>query len=538
MKKIILFFIIFCYSFITNANEVLSTRFAVQSDKTRIVFDLKEKPNYRIDVSYPYQVIVDFDDIDLSAKLPIIPKQNYGQIIDTIKVQKESNKIRYVFNLKYNVRPFYADLKPSGNYKYYRLYLDFINNKIEGDLNKKKLPEHLLLKKEEKVESNPQKQNTINIKKDEPDGVKVLTPAEAEAQKLAIQKANQEKMRQLELEKKKQSNKNSQTADNKIDKKNNTASNSQLNKPNSNTINTQSTNQNLNNANNNKNNNIEKDKNQNIKEQKTIAEKKEILPKNDKKQNCKKTKKIVIAIDAGHGGKDPGAIGPNGVKEKTITMGIARHLSALINKNSKMKGILTRGGDYFVELDNRSEIARKNNADILISIHADAAENEQAKGASVLVLNNDRAGRENKKMLNSKNKHDNLLGGASEVLEETAKNGENDNYMQNMIIDLTSGKSRDAGYDLANQIINKISVFAPVHKNKPDERSLAVLKAPDIPSILVETGFVSNKDEEQKLKTSNYQRKVAQAIYDALLIHLANPKYQISNVDQCLDGKK
>jgi N-acetylmuramoyl-L-alanine amidase len=194
-----------------------------------------------------------------------------------------------------------------------------------------------------------------------------------------------------------------------------------------------------------------------------------------------------------------------------------------------MKAVMIRNSDIFVDLDMRSEKARKANADILISIHADAAANKSARGASVLVLNNDRAGRENQKMSNSESKHSLLLGGASEVLEETAANGESNEYMKNMIIDLTSGKSRDSGYDLANRIITYFSKFATLHKYRPDERSLAVLKAPDIPSILVETGFISNEREEKLLTSADHQKKIANAIFQSIRDHLRDPRYRVEN---------
>ncbi|AYW90763.1 N-acetylmuramoyl-L-alanine amidase AmiB [Yersinia pseudotuberculosis] len=230
--------------------------------------------------------------------------------------------------------------------------------------------------------------------------------------------------------------------------------------------------------------------------------------------------RVVVAIDAGHGGQDPGAIGQNGLKEKNVTISIARRLEALLNRDPMFKPVLTRNGDYFISVMGRSDVARKQGANVLISIHADAAPNRSATGASVWVLSNRRANSEMGNWLEQHEKQSELLGGAGDVLANTAS----DPYLSQAVLDLQFGHSQRVGYDVATKVLRELQTVGDIHKRKPEHASLGVLRSPDIPSLLVETGFISNSTEERLLGSSAYQEKIAQAIYKGLRSYfLANP---------------
>ena len=218
---------------------------------------------------------------------------------------------------------------------------------------------------------------------------------------------------------------------------------------------------------------------------------------------------VIIAVDAGHGGKDPGAIGPRGTHEKTVTLAVARELTELINRQPGMRAVMTRTGDYFVDLNARSEIARRQKAQLLISIHADSVDNATARGASVWILSNKRVDREMDKLLGQQDKHTQLLGGAGKVIAEAEPNP----YLAQTILDLSWDNSRSEGYSIGEEVLAQIGRVARLHKAKPVHASLAVLKAPDIPSLLIETGFISNHLEEKQLASRAYQRQIATAIF-------------------------
>ena len=227
---------------------------------------------------------------------------------------------------------------------------------------------------------------------------------------------------------------------------------------------------------------------------------------------------FIIAVDAGHGGKDPGAIGKRGVREKNVTLAIARELARYINSDKQFRARLIRSKDVFVDLNRRSEIARRYKADILISIHADSvASGSSARGASVWVLSNNRAKRENRKLLKDSGKSSRLLGGAGEVISDRDQNP----YLAATILDMTSDNARSDGYMLGEEILKKLGGFTRLHNRKPIHASLAVLKSPDIPSLLIETGFLSNRYEEIQLNQPNYQKQIAYRIYQGIKTYYA-----------------
>lgn len=227
--------------------------------------------------------------------------------------------------------------------------------------------------------------------------------------------------------------------------------------------------------------------------------------------------KVVIAIDAGHGGKDSGAVGQQKLYEKTVTLSIAKKLMVLINKDPQLKAVLTRSNDSYISVFQRSEIARKQKADLLISIHADAAPNRSAKGASIWVLSTKRADTELGRWIEQHEKQSELLGGAGDVLSE----GDNP-FLSQAILDLQFSNSQRVGYGLASDVLKEMAKVVTLHKCVPEHASLGVLRSPDIPSILVEVGFISNLSEEKLLRSDAHQNKIAQAIYKGLKNYIKN----------------
>lgn len=229
---------------------------------------------------------------------------------------------------------------------------------------------------------------------------------------------------------------------------------------------------------------------------------------------------VVVAIDAGHGGQDPGATGPNGLHEKNVTIAIARRLKTLLDGDAMFKPVLTRDGDYFISVMGRSDVARKKGASLLVSIHADAAPNRSASGASVWVLSNRRANSEMANWLEQHEKQSELLGGAGGLLA----NSQADPYLSQAVLDLQFGHSQRVGYDIAVKVLSQLQRVGALHKRRPEHASLGVLRSPDIPSLLVETGFISNTREERLLGSSAYQDKIANALYLGLRAYfLAHP---------------
>lgn len=232
--------------------------------------------------------------------------------------------------------------------------------------------------------------------------------------------------------------------------------------------------------------------------------------------------RVVVAIDAGHGGQDPGAIGPNGLKEKNVTIAIARRLKALLDTDPMFRPALTRDGDYFISVMGRSDVARKQGASVLVSIHADAAPNRSATGASVWVLSNRRANSEMGNWLEQHEKQSELLGGAGDLLANSAA----DPYLSQAVLDLQFGHSQRVGYDVASRVLRQLRNVGSLHKARPEHASLGVLRSPDIPSLLVETGFISNTGEERLLGSSDYQDKIAKAIYLGLRAYFVSHPQQ------------
>lgn len=220
---------------------------------------------------------------------------------------------------------------------------------------------------------------------------------------------------------------------------------------------------------------------------------------------------IIIAIDAGHGGEDPGSIGPAGTYEKNIVLSIAKKLESMINREQGMRAIMTRTGDYYITPNRRPEIARQNKADLLVSIHADAFTTPQPRGGSVWVLSTGRADTELGRWMERTEQHSELLGGAAEVINDAAS----ERYLAETILGLSMDHSRATSHDLSEKVISEMRKITKMHKTRPQAASLAVLTSPDIPSILVEVGFISNPQEEKNLNWAEHRERLAKSVFTA-----------------------
>ena len=217
---------------------------------------------------------------------------------------------------------------------------------------------------------------------------------------------------------------------------------------------------------------------------------------------------IVIAIDAGHGGEDPGASGPGGVREKDVVLAIAKEIHALFKRERGFKPVLIRSGDYYVGLRKRREIAYKIQADLLVSIHADAFKSPKAKGTSVYALSARGASSSFAKFLAERENAADLVGGVSLA--------DKDDLLAQVLYDMSMSHTLDASLGLGGRVLGRMDHISKLHRQQVEQASFAVLKSPDIPSILVETGFISNPEEAHQLSTRNYQRKMGRAIHDGV----------------------
>lgn len=230
-----------------------------------------------------------------------------------------------------------------------------------------------------------------------------------------------------------------------------------------------------------------------------------------KHDNSKGKRDIVVAIVAGHGGDDPGSIGAAGTYEKRVTLEISKRLAKLINRKKGLKAVMIRSGDYYVNHNRKTVLARKSKADLLISIHADAFTSSKPSGASVLVQATRRADSEFARWIQNREKNSELLGGAGETIKKTK-----DDNLAIALADMKKEYTMASSYDFAEHVVKQLKKVTKLHKKKPERLSLAVLKSSDIPSVLIETGFISNHQEEKRLNNANHQQKLAKAIYTAV----------------------
>lgn len=220
---------------------------------------------------------------------------------------------------------------------------------------------------------------------------------------------------------------------------------------------------------------------------------------------------IIVAVDAGHGGEDPGAMGPNRLREKEVTLAIARELVAAINAQPGFTGKLTRTGDYFIPLKKRRDIARNMKADLFVSIHADAFTKASARGASVFALSRTGATSETARFLAARENESDLIGGVGNISLD-----DKDQVLAGVLVDLSMTATLNSSLQVGHHVLNSLGGIAHLHKHHVEQAGFMVLKSPDVPSILVETGFISNPEESRKLATPAYRKQMANSVFKGI----------------------
>ncbi len=226
------------------------------------------------------------------------------------------------------------------------------------------------------------------------------------------------------------------------------------------------------------------------------------------KKRKKPLRDVIIVIDPGHGGKDPGATGPRGTHEKTVVLAIAKRLQRTINQQPGFKAVLTRKGNYYISLRRRLALARKYHADMFVAIHADAYRNRKAHGASVYALSRRGATGEAARWLAKRENASELMGGV-----DLSNKG---NLLKSVLINLSQTATIRASLLMGSDLIRSLDRIASLHHRKVEQAAFVVLKSPDIPSLLVETGFLSNPYEERRLRTPKYRERLAQALMQGI----------------------
>lgn len=228
--------------------------------------------------------------------------------------------------------------------------------------------------------------------------------------------------------------------------------------------------------------------------------------------------KFIVVIDPGHGGKDPGAVGSNGTREKDVVLEVARKLKTRINREKGMKAVLTRESDTFIPLRTRMDIAHQHKADLFISVHADANPSSRVSGSSVYILSENGASSEAARLIaESENSYELKFGGGN--LNNTS------NRIASVLLDLSQNAMIDRSLSLAKGVLGEIAKVNNPLRNRVESAAFMVLKSPDIPSMLVETAFISNPGEEKRLRTADYQQKLASAVFQGV------KRYQIAYAD-------
>lgn len=225
---------------------------------------------------------------------------------------------------------------------------------------------------------------------------------------------------------------------------------------------------------------------------------------------------ILIAVDAGHGGADSGALGPKSMREKDVTLAIAKELVRIINAQPGYSARLTRTGDYFIELQKRRDLARDMKADLFISVHADSFTDASASGASVFALSRKGATSEMARFLAQRENDSDLIGRVGGVSLE-----DKDPQLAGVLVDLSMTATVNSSLQVGSSVLNAISAIAPLHAKHVEQAGFVVLKSPDVPSILVETGFISNTAESKKLASPEYREKMAQAVFSGVRRYFA-----------------
>ncbi|MCK2184340.1 N-acetylmuramoyl-L-alanine amidase [Halomonas getboli] len=224
---------------------------------------------------------------------------------------------------------------------------------------------------------------------------------------------------------------------------------------------------------------------------------------------------IIIAVDAGHGGEDPGATGPHGIREKDVVLEMARRLARKINAAEGFKAVLIRDGDYYVGLRQRTHIAREQKADFFVSLHADAFRSPRPHGSSVFALSQSGATSETAQWLAASENRSDLIGGVDGNLSLDDK----DEVLRGVLLDLTMTATLNDSLTIGGQVLDRVGRVNDLHKGRVEQAGFVVLKSPDIPSLLVETGFISNPDEERRLQDSSFQNRMMDAVFGGIRAH-------------------
>ena len=224
---------------------------------------------------------------------------------------------------------------------------------------------------------------------------------------------------------------------------------------------------------------------------------------------------IVVAIDAGHGGEDPGALGKR-IREKNVVLAISKELNSLFKQEKGYRPVLIRKGDYYIPLRKRTRLARKQKADLYVSIHADAFTSSKASGSSVFALSSKRATSETARYLAQRENRADLIGGDGGV-----SLSDMDDVLAGVLLDLSMTASLSASLDVGGKVLQQMGKMSKLHSKHIEQAGFAVLKSPDMPSILVETGFISNPKEAKLLNSKRYQRKMARAIFNGVTAHFS-----------------
>lgn len=239
------------------------------------------------------------------------------------------------------------------------------------------------------------------------------------------------------------------------------------------------------------------------------------LAKRDSQAKPHPKRDIIVAVDPGHGGEDPGAVGPGGTYEKDVVLAIARKVQAYISGTSGFKAFLTRDSDYYVGLRKRTLLAREQKADFFVSVHADAVKSRGPTGSSVYALSKNGATSESARWLAESENRSDLIGGVDGNLDLSDK----DEVLRGVLLDLTMTATMNDSLSVGGQVLDKLGRVNRLHRSQVEQAGFVVLKSPDIPSLLVETGFISNPGEEKKLLSSAFQEKIADAIGDGIIAH-------------------
>lgn len=439
--------------------SIVAVRIWPSEDYTRITIESDGK--LHIDQQFmldnPYRLVVDINSIGLDPKLQDLVNKietNDPQITSVRVGQQDGGKLRLVFDLKQNVRPQIFSLKPIAAYKD-RLVLD-----LYPTAKKDPLEDLISGYVQDASKGDAAAPNTSE--NSDPLG-DLIAQKDGKKTNVKSTKSSKQVAEQVAKNTRKQKKEDKRTA----------AKNTKTTKP-----------------------------------------------RTASKRKPKDKQLIIVAIDPGHGGEDPGAIGPSGTKEKDVVLQISKRLEKEINKmkvgNSPMRAYLTRDKDFYVPLRKRVQKATKVQADLFVSIHADAFRKPSASGASVFVLSQKGASSEEARWMAKKENTADLIGGTPIATK--------DKQVNSAIFDMSTTVQIRESLSFGSRVLKEIGRFAKLHKKRTEQAGFAVLKSPTIPSILVETAFISNPEEEKKLRDPNYQAKLAKAIAKGIQRYFAKAK--------------